>query len=149
MQAFEARTKKWREEGNVRTHKLDDPNPARVPPAAQIQTAPKAPAEKRSKYGNKRTVVGGEKYDSAKEARRGQDLILLQQAGEICELSRQVRFDLKVKGHLICAYVADFTYRDKTKPGLTVEDVKGVRTREYIIKKRLMKAIHGIEVKET
>lgn len=119
--------------GKARTHRMD---------GVDIDAINRHP-----KYGNRKTVVGGIRFDSAREADRWQELKLWEHSGEIKELERQVRFDLKVNKHLICAYIADFTYR---KDGtLIVEDVKGVKTRDYIIKKKLMLAVHEIEVLET
>lgn len=98
---------------------------------------------KRSKYGAKRTVSG---FDSRKEEKRYGELRLLERAGKISELHRQVRYALVVGHTLICEYVADFQYR---RDGLiAVEDVKGVRTRDYIIKRKLMLALYGITIEE-
>lgn len=101
----------------------------------------------RTKYRNKPTYVDGRRFDSRREARRYQDLLLLQAAGQISHLDCQVRFPLVVGTELICTYVADFCYRENEK-GI-VEDCKGYRTREYKIKKKLMRAIRRIEIKET
>jgi len=108
---------------------------------------------RRQKYGNRSTVVDGIRFQSTKEARRYGELRLLEKAGEIRNLHRQIPFDLWVKGIRICRYVADFTYDEKAPDGWSrqdvVEDCKGFRTREYKIKKALMLACHGIEIKET
>jgi hypothetical protein len=105
---------------------------------------------KNPKYKNRKTVVDGITFDSQKEAHRWGVLKLMEKAGEIEELDRQVRFALRVNRQEICCYIADFTYRRKINGrGLIVEDVKGHRTRDYILKRKLMKAIHGIEVLET
>jgi predicted DNA binding CopG/RHH family protein len=101
----------------------------------------------RSKYGNRKVVVDGIRFDSQREADRWQELKLMQAAGEISELERQVRFPLRVKGQEICCYIADATYRKDGK--LVVDESKGVRTREYIIKRKLMFALYGIEILET
>lgn len=106
------------------------------------------------KYGNRKIVYNGQTYDSAKEFQRGLELELLQKAGEITELRRQVKFVLipaqrNRKGKLIereCAYIADFVYVDSGET--VVEDVKGVRTKEYIIKRKLMLFRYGIRIKE-
>ncbi len=58
-----------------------------------------------------------------------------------------MRFPLRVNSELICTYVADFCYTENGK--YIVEDVKGTRTREYVIKAKLMKALFGITVLET
>lgn len=104
-----------------------------------------------SKYGNHRTVIDGIRFDSKREAERWCELRLLERAGEIKELQRQVSFELipaqkngKVKP---VKYVADFTY--ETRYGkYVVEDAKGVRTEVYKIKKKLMLERYGIEVVE-
>jgi hypothetical protein len=103
---------------------------------------------KRSKYGNKRTPsADGIAHHSAKEARRWDQLRMMERAGAISELGRQVRFKLIVAGMLITTYVCDFRYRMGND--LIVEDVKGHRTPVYVIKRKLMKACLDIEVLET
>ena len=108
-----------------------------------------------SKYRNKKTVVDGQTFDSKKEANRYQELILLEKAGEIEDLRTQVKFVLihaqrdEATGKVIereCSYKADFVY---TEGGETiVEDVKGFRTKEYIIKRKLMLWRYGIRIRE-
>lgn len=105
-------------------------------------------AARRAKYGNTPTVVNGTWFASAKEARRYSELLLLERAGEISELRLQVRFSLDVGGVHVCRYIADFTYRDKAG-GAVVEDVKGVETPEFKLKRKLMLACHGIDVVTT
>lgn len=110
----------------------------------------------KSKYHAVRVRLGEERFDSKKEARRYQELLLLQRAGEIQNLQRQVRYllipaqydeDGKCIERMV-NYNADFVY--KTKDGaLVVEDVKGKRTPEYIIKRKLMLSVYGIRIKET
>ena len=103
-----------------------------------------------SKYGNKKTYG----HDSKKEARRAQELWLLQRAGQISTLRQQVTFELipaqYINGKCVeraCRYVADFVY---TQDGKTVvEDVKGYKTPDYIIKRKLMLHVHGIRILET
>lgn len=133
MREFEKRRERWQREGTIRTHVLRDERPVRT----------------RNKYGNKKTEIDGLQFDSQREADRWGVLKLMAVAGEIVDLDRQVRFDLKVNGQKICAYIADFTYRKAAGSSLIVEDVKGVKTRDYVIKKKLLKALHGIEVLET
>jgi hypothetical protein len=97
---------------------------------------------KRGKYGNKRENG----FDSRREARRHEELLLLEKARDINDLKRQVPFRIEVNGELVCTYKADFTY---LKAGvLIVEDAKGCRTPVYRLKKKLMKAVHGIEIRE-
>lgn len=110
----------------------------------------------RSKYGNKKVVMDGEHFDSLKEAARYQELKLLERTGEIRELKRQVPFVLipvqkDDKGKVIereLKYIADFTYIEKGKLVRTVEDVKGLRTEVYKIKRKLMLYRNGIRIKE-
>lgn len=107
-----------------------------------------------SKYNSKKTVVDGQKFDSKKEARRYQELLLLEKAGEIKNLSRQVKFVLipsqrDENGKVVereCSYKADFTYEEGIKR--VVEDVKGYRTKEYIVKRKLMLYQYGIRIRE-
>ena len=105
----------------------------------------------RPKYNNNK--VNG--YDSAKESIRASELKLMQNQGIISDLKEQVHFKLiptqrDTKGNLIekiCSYVADFTYMKEEK--LVVEDTKGMRLPAYIIKRKLMLAVHGIRILET
>lgn len=109
-----------------------------------------------SKYNSKKTVVDGQKFDSKKEARRYQELLLLEKAGEIKNLSRQVKFVLipsqrDENGKVVereCSYKADFTYEEEGGIKTVVEDVKGYRTKEYIIKRKLMLYQFGIRIRE-
>ena len=96
----------------------------------------------------------GEGFDSKLEKARYQELVLLQRAGRISELNRQVRYELipaqYKDGKCIyrsVSYVADFTYKENGR--LVVEDSKGYKTPEYIIKKKLMYQVHGIIIRET
>lgn len=125
---------------------------------------PRASAPK-SKYKAHKTVVDGIEFDSMKEGRRYTELKLLERSGEISDLQMQVKFVLIPaqrepdtvgarggihKGKLIeyeAAYVADFVYLDE-KGELVVEDVKGFRTPEYKLKRKLMLYVHGIRIKE-
>ena len=118
----------------------------------------------KSKYHNRKITRDGVTFDSRKELRRYEELQLLQQAGEIANLRRQVKFVLiptqrepsKIgtrggvkKGKLLereCAYVADFVYSENGKT--VVEDAKGLRTKDYIIKRKLMLYVHNIRVRE-
>ena len=96
------------------------------------------------KFRNKPTEVDGIRFASKKEANRYCELKLLEKAGKIWSLELQPRFQLIHAGELICTYVADFRYN----PGGVVEDVKGVRTAAYQIKKKLMRILKGIEIQE-
>lgn len=99
------------------------------------------------KYGNCETEVDGTMFDSIAEARHYETLRTLERVGAIHDLKLQPRFPLMVNGEKIGTYVADFQYVD-TEGRLVVEDVKGMRTPVYKLKKKLMKAVHGIEIEE-
>jgi hypothetical protein len=123
-----------------------------------------------SKYGNRKVTLWGQTFDSKRECLRWQELKLMEKAGKIYDLRRQVRFELipeqrladtlgpkggRRKGKLLekaVFYVADFVYYEGGKPSeggkLVVEDAKGCRTREYIIKRKLMLARYGIQIRE-
>lgn len=108
-----------------------------------------------SKYNSKKTVVDGQTFDSKKEANRYQELVLLEKAGVIKNLSRQVKFVLipsqrDENGKVIereCSYKADFVYYEEDGETV-VEDVKGFRTKEYIVKRKLMLYQYGIRIRE-
>ena len=108
-----------------------------------------------TKYNNKKITVDGQKFDSKKEANRYKELRLLEKAGEIQALRTQVKFILipaqrdEATGKVIereCSYKADFVYEEDGKT--VVEDVKGFRTKEYIIKRKLMLWRYGIRTRE-
>ena len=101
----------------------------------------KTKVKKASKYGNIKTVVDGIKFDSKREANRYTELKQLEEDGIITNLKLQVRFKLSV-----CTYVADFAYYVGTT--LIVEDVKGMLTDVYKLKKKMMKHELGIEILE-
>mgnify|MGYP003290649027 CR=1 FL=1 len=123
-----------------------------------------------AKYRNKKVTVGDLTFDSQKEYGRWRELCLLERAGAITDLERQVVFELIPAQRLPSGevykkcdkkgqpkpgkviekevnYVADFTYREGGD--LVVEDSKGKRTKDYIIKRKLMLWVHGIRIKET
>lgn len=107
------------------------------------------------KYGNRKVTFGGHTFDSEREFARYQQLKLLERVGQITGLELQPRFELipkqrrdDGKPERACEYVADFRYTD-TRTGQTViEDAKGMRTRDYIVKRKLMLQAHGISVRE-
>lgn len=122
---------------------------------------------KYKKYGNKKTTIDGIEFDSQKEADRYCELKLLQRAGQISNLELQKDFELipaqyeyferygkqgqRLKDGKKCVensvkYKADFVYIENGKT--VVEDTKGMKTKEYIIKRKLMLYIHGIRIKE-
>lgn len=100
------------------------------------------------KHGNKHVVVDGITLDSKAEAARYGELKLMLRAGAIRDLKVHEVFPLVVGGLLIAKYEADFVYYDITTRTRIVEDVKGLATEVYKIKRRLMKACHGIDIVE-
>jgi hypothetical protein len=88
-------------------------------------------------------------FDSRKEEKRWGDLQLMEKLGLISELERQIPYELvpKQAGERAVTYRADFRYREDGQ--LVVEDAKGVRTDAYIIKRKLLKWVHGITIRET
>ena len=96
-----------------------------------------------SKYKSKKMVIDGITFDSKKEAYRYCELKLLEKAGKIKDLELQHKFELqpsfKKNGRTIRAvyYIADFTYFDLERMKNVVEDVKGFRTKEYLLKKKM------------
>lgn len=120
---------------------------------------------KRNKYRNSKTEKDGNVFDSKHEAERYEELKLLEKAGEISGLELQKKFILipaqrepditgprggVKKGKLLekeCAYIADFVYKDKDG-NTVVEDTKGFRTKEYVIKRKLMLFKYGIRICE-
>lgn len=112
----------------------------------------------KNKYRNTKTEVDGIKFDSLKEARRWKTLRLLEETGEIVGLQRQVKFVLipsqkdPETGKVIereASYVADFVYVDRFTDQTIVEDAKGYKTPEYILKRKMMLWRYGIQIKET
>ncbi|MBR2540381.1 MAG: DUF1064 domain-containing protein [Mogibacterium sp.] len=119
----------------------------------------------KSKYGAKKTVVNGIEFDSKKEAKRYTELHLLETAGAISDLQMQVKFVLIPaqrepdsvgpkggikKGKVIereVDYIADFVYKDSSGETV-VEDTKGFRTTDYILKRKMMLFFHGIRIVE-
>lgn len=104
-----------------------------------------------NKYRNRRTEVNGEVFDSKREAAHWADLLLLHRAGEIRNLRRQVRIPLEVNGIKVCVFICDFVYDERNGTGWheILDDSKGIRTPVYLLKKRLVRAILGREIRET
>lgn len=102
----------------------------------------------RSKYRNQPVTEDGHRFDSKAEHRRYLELKLLVAAKEISRLDVHPRFEIEVKGYFICHYEADFAYFDEREQQRIVEDVKGMRTDVYRLKAKLMRACHGITVRE-
>ena len=109
----------------------------------------------KSKYHSRKINRDGETFDSVKEYRRWCELKMLEKAGQITIIGRQVKFNLipsqkdsetnKVIERA-CDYVADFVYWDGKR--YVVEDTKGFKTKDYIIKRKLMLWVHGIRIQE-
>lgn len=105
------------------------------------------------KYGNRKVIRDGIEFDSVKECQRYCELKLMQRAGLISDLQLQVPFELiptqRIDGKVVeraVNYVADFVYRQDGVQ--VVEDTKGYKTPEYIVKRKLMLWVHGIRIKE-
>lgn len=104
------------------------------------------------KYKARKVVVDGIEFDSKKEAGRYAELRILQKSGKIQNLQTQVPYTLipsqkgLYRSERPCKYVADFVYESDGET--IVEDTKGYRTPEYIIKRKLMLMVFGISVKE-
>jgi hypothetical protein len=111
--------------------------------AAQLGEA-QAVDKPKSKYKNQRVTVDGLRFDSKREAKRYSLLMAMKEAKTVLGFCRQPRFPLP--GGV--EYVADFIiwWSDGR---VTVEDVKGVRTKTYRLKKRQVEAIHHVEITET
>lgn len=106
-----------------------------------------------AKYGNRKITVDGITFDSLHEYARWQELNWLQRAGHITDLDRQVKFELipaqRVDGKMVeraVNYIADFVYKENGQT--VVEDTKGFRTKEYILKRKMMLYFHGIQIRE-
>jgi putative sterol carrier protein len=104
--------------------------------------------KKKSKYGNKKVTVSGKRFDSKKESQRYLELKSKVDRKEIQGLQTQVRFKIIINEILICTYIADFVYYDALGKRF-VEDTKGFLTKEYKLKKKMMLAVHGIEIIES
>jgi hypothetical protein len=103
-----------------------------------------------TKYRNRKTEYLGIQFDSLKEMKRYQDLVLLERAGEIQDLELQPRYDLIVNGHKLGFYRGDFRYKEVATDTVVLEDVKSpvTRTAVYMLKKKLVKAIYDVEITE-
>lgn len=119
-----------------------------------------------NKYGNHKVVVDGIEFQSKREASRWLELKMLEKVKNISQLERQKKFVLipaqyepdiigprggRKKGKLLeheCSYVADFYYFDEDTQKYVVEDTKGFRTPEYVLKRKMMLYIHKIRILE-
>lgn len=109
-----------------------------------------------SKYGAKKVTIDGITFDSIKEATRWRELKYHVMGKIITDLKRQEKFLLipaqydeneKLIERAVY-YIADFVYTDIKTGQKIVEDTKGVKTKEYIIKRKLMLKEHGIRIRE-
>ena len=107
-----------------------------------------AKQEKPSKYFNKKTTLHGITFDSQKEAGRYQELLWMQRAGMVRNIELQPRYDLVVNGKKCGFYKGDFRYENVKTGEIVVEDVKGMRTQIYILKRKLVKALYNIDIVE-
>lgn len=137
---------------------------ARMGPKAQKQVLDKlagAQKPKKSKYGNRKVVRDGIKFDSEREAARFSELKVLRAMGKIRDLRLQANFTLvegytTIEGERIkpMVYRADFTYERQPSQNGTVhwlrevEDAKGMKTKDYLLKKKLMQDKYGITIRE-
>lgn len=104
---------------------------------------------KRAKYSNEKVEYAGKVFDSKKEYARYRELELQLKKGIIGFLECQVPYELNEGGTHSLKYIADFRYVDAQTGQTIVEDSKGFKTREYLKKRRLMKKIYNITIKET
>lgn len=121
---------------------------------------------RKNKYHAVKITFNDETFDSKRELGRYAELLKLQDKGIIKDLARQVKYVLIPtqrepgtigprggirQGKLLeneCSYVADFVYQIVETGQIVVEDTKGVRTKDYIIKRKLMLFVYGIQIKE-
>lgn len=98
-----------------------------------------------SKYHAKKSGA----YASKREEKRAGELVLMQKCGLISDLEEQVKFELipKQAGERAVTYTADFRYKEDGNT--VVEDSKGMKTQQYVIRRKLMLFVHGIKVRET
>jgi len=125
----------------------------------RVCRAPRVISKKKNRYGKRKQVMGpdGRKYDSKKEMKRGQDLLMLERAGHIRNLQFQVRIPIVIGSVKVIypsgrqmRYVSDFTYYDIDKREEIIEDVKmdsGFLTETYRIKRALIHTM-GLTITE-
>jgi len=106
-------------------------------------------ANKPSKYRNVKCKLGDMTFDSKAEMARYVQLDLYRRAGHITDLERQVKFPIAVNGMHICTWIADFRYTEVATGEVITEDYKGFKTPVYNLKKKLIRAVYGINIKET
>lgn len=102
---------------------------------------------KPNKYRNEKSEVDGIVFASKREAARYQELRILEREGLIGGLTLQPKYPLTVNGEKVGTYIGDFAYIENQE--VVVEDAKGMKTAVYRLKRKLMKAIYGIEIRES
>lgn len=102
---------------------------------------------RKNKYNAQKITIDGITFHSIRESKRYLDLKNLERAGRIHSLELQPRYDFIINGIKIGFYKADFRYKEKNQ--LIIEDVKGMKTPVYSLKKKLMLAIFHINILET
>ena len=98
-----------------------------------------------------RTTVDGIEFASKREAKRYGELRLLEQAGEIINLTTQPAFKVSIFGRHFCTYTADFAYRDVAGDRFVIEEVKSSGTAKdpaYRLRKKAAELFHGITITE-
>lgn len=107
------------------------------------------------KYKNTKVIYDGIKFDSKKEAARYSELKMFEEIGAISDLKLQQEFTLipsqSINGKVVeraVKYKADFTYIARDTGEFVVEDTKGMKTKDYIIKRKLMLKVHGVRIRE-
>jgi hypothetical protein len=106
---------------------------------------------RRNRYFAKKVVVDDILFDSIGQSQRYGELKILQAGGKIKNLVCEPAYSIDINGHHICIFSPDFKYTDVTTGQEVVEDFKSPATAKdpvYRLKKKLLRACHGIEVKE-
>lgn len=104
--------------------------------------------KKPNKYKNTPTIIDGIRFASKREAKRYQELKLLERAGEISFLELQPKYKLYFQGKWMFTYIADFTYVDERTHKEVTEDAKGIKTQVYRLKKKFIEEAYGIDIVE-
>jgi hypothetical protein len=127
---------------------LDKKVSRKISVSAKIPKKSQKNEKRASKYNAKKTVISGIVFDSKVEAERYMFLSELLRKNKISDLILQEKFDIIIDGIFICSYVTDFSYKNKATGVRITEDVKGMKTPVYRLKKKLIKAVFGINIHE-